>query len=333
MSVRGPFPEGWFAIARSSEVKKRPLRRQFLGTPLVFFRTGGTVAVLHDRCPHRSARLSDGRVVEGTIECPYHGWRFDGGGRCTKIPLADGEVPRRFVPTLPVCERSGLIFVRNGTAGPPEPHVPFWQGPKPLRIVLSTETTTTLTDLVENAFEPIHPFFVHRSILRGLGEKRSTATFKLSGDNHRLDLILSGDVEKDGLLSKLFEGGRTLQKCALLAPGVLEVQYWNGDRLNLVATLYFTPNSVEHHFGYAVIEAPRQYGLSYLKALLFVPMVRALLRQDTRMLRNTHENWIAFGRPPHAASPLDLLRPHIEALLRNERPAVADHPIEFRLEI
>ena len=35
-----------------------------------------------DRCPHRGTRLSLGRVCDGQIECPYHGWRFDGAGRC-----------------------------------------------------------------------------------------------------------------------------------------------------------------------------------------------------------------------------------------------------------
>ncbi len=81
------FPEGWFPVATNRELGRKPIRRVLCGVPLVLYRdqTGAPVA-LHDRCPHRHAPLSDGRVINGEIECPYHGWRFNSTGRCTASP-------------------------------------------------------------------------------------------------------------------------------------------------------------------------------------------------------------------------------------------------------
>ena len=40
-----------------------------------------------DKCPHRLAPLTEGRInEEGLLECPYHGWAFSGGGDCEVIP-------------------------------------------------------------------------------------------------------------------------------------------------------------------------------------------------------------------------------------------------------
>ncbi len=98
-------------MAKSSAVRKRPLAVTIDGVPLVIFRAEGALHCLTDRCPHRSAPLSGGAVVAGAIECPYHGWRFEGSGRCIAMPGHLGEVPRSFVPTHQVCEADGLIFV------------------------------------------------------------------------------------------------------------------------------------------------------------------------------------------------------------------------------
>ena len=66
--------------------------------PLALFRTaeGGALAALADRCPHRFAPLSAGKVCDRrrSIECPYHGLRFDADGRCVHNPHGDGRDPK-----------------------------------------------------------------------------------------------------------------------------------------------------------------------------------------------------------------------------------------------
>src|SRR5690242_16574149 len=81
------LPDRWFVGCRSRALHDRPLSVTLQGIPLAVFRTGdGRPAALEDRCPHRNAPLTAGRVRSGQLECAYHGWRYDGGGACVAVP-------------------------------------------------------------------------------------------------------------------------------------------------------------------------------------------------------------------------------------------------------
>src|SRR3954471_23925492 len=107
----------WYVACQSADLRDRPLARSVLGVPLVLFRgEGGKAAALLDRCPHRNVPLSLGRVVAGgRLECAYHGWQFEGGGRCTHIPgllVEQGREGReRRAPSAAVREQDGFIWV------------------------------------------------------------------------------------------------------------------------------------------------------------------------------------------------------------------------------
>src|SRR5688572_22963373 len=73
------LPRHWFIACRSRDLAARkPLATTLFGTPLVMFRDEhGKAGTLLDRCPHRNVPLSLGDVIkDGTLRCPYHGWRF-----------------------------------------------------------------------------------------------------------------------------------------------------------------------------------------------------------------------------------------------------------------
>ena len=77
------FPIGWYAIAASDEIKRinHPYAFQRFGINLVIWRNEqGLVRVMEDKCPHRSARLSIGQVINDKTICPFHGFRFGGDG-------------------------------------------------------------------------------------------------------------------------------------------------------------------------------------------------------------------------------------------------------------
>lgn len=106
----------WYAIGTSAELTEKPIARTICNIPLVMFRDkDGGIAVLEDICPHRKAPLSSGFVVDGAIECGYHGAQFDGKGRCIHIPSQDVIPPRGMSVThFPALERYGMIFVWIG---------------------------------------------------------------------------------------------------------------------------------------------------------------------------------------------------------------------------
>mmetsp|Transcript_17266 Transcript_17266/g.20757 ORF Transcript_17266/g.20757 Transcript_17266/m.20757 type:complete len:612 (-) Transcript_17266:296-2131(-) len=99
----------------------RPIKFTLLGIELVFWKDGGgRWRAFQDKCPHRLAPLSEGRIEsDGTLLCAYHGWRFDGKGTCTALPQASSpellsKVCRNkasCVVSYPTREDQGLLWV------------------------------------------------------------------------------------------------------------------------------------------------------------------------------------------------------------------------------
>ncbi|MGV8984378.1 Rieske 2Fe-2S domain-containing protein, partial [Clostridium sp.] len=78
----------WYGILDSKEVKnKKPIGVTRLGEKLVFWRSeDGRVNCIFDKCCHRGASLSAGKVVHDKITCPFHGFQYDASGKVTLIP-------------------------------------------------------------------------------------------------------------------------------------------------------------------------------------------------------------------------------------------------------
>lgn len=127
------IPNQWYAVLESHEVKDtRPVSFKRLNEDLVFWRDArGKVVVMTDRCPHRQVKLSLGKVVEGNIECPFHGFQFDGQGACQLIPAngKNGPRPKVFqVRTYPVREEYGFIWAWYGEPRQEYPPIAFFEG-------------------------------------------------------------------------------------------------------------------------------------------------------------------------------------------------------------
>jgi vanillate O-demethylase monooxygenase subunit len=105
----------WYIAAEPHEVTTRPLARTILEQPVVLFRTeSGKVVALFDRCPHRFAPLSIGRVVGERIQCGYHGAQFDVTGACALVPGQDVLPPKATVTSYPIVEKHGYIWIWMG---------------------------------------------------------------------------------------------------------------------------------------------------------------------------------------------------------------------------
>src|SRR6266849_4477154 len=109
----------WYIAAESRALRASPIHRTILGEHIVLFRDEcGNAAALRDRCAHRNMRLSAGKVREGRIECPYHGWTYSRDGACVAVPSLVGEVPNARVDAFPTIERDGFVWIWLGSAGP-----------------------------------------------------------------------------------------------------------------------------------------------------------------------------------------------------------------------
>ncbi|XWK88047.1 MAG: Rieske 2Fe-2S domain-containing protein [Phormidium sp.] len=120
---RFDWQEAWYPVHYLADLdKSQPTPFTLLGRDIVIWwdKNASSWRVFDDKCPHRLARLSEGRVSEdGLLECPYHGWAFAGNGNCDRIPqqVADGKAQtskRACVASLPTIEKQGMLFVYPG---------------------------------------------------------------------------------------------------------------------------------------------------------------------------------------------------------------------------
>jgi phenylpropionate dioxygenase-like ring-hydroxylating dioxygenase large terminal subunit len=78
----------WYVAAWTHEIEPGRIHaRTIIDRPLVLYRTAdGGIVALEDRCPHRFAPLSQGRLEGDALRCMYHGLKFAPDGRCIEIP-------------------------------------------------------------------------------------------------------------------------------------------------------------------------------------------------------------------------------------------------------
>ena len=106
----------WYVAAWDHEVTAdKPFGRMILNEPLVFYRKrDGGVAALEDRCCHRHYPLHKGSVVDDCLECYYHGFTYDGSGKCVRVPGQAAVPEAARVRSYPVAERHRWIWVWMG---------------------------------------------------------------------------------------------------------------------------------------------------------------------------------------------------------------------------
>lgn len=159
----------WHPVAASPSVAERPLGVRLLSRDLVLWRdVEGTVHVFPDRCPHRGTRLSLGRVLHdekgSRLECPYHGWQFDGAGACKAIPALPDFTPPAGHGTcvFEARERHGLVWLRL-QPGDSEPSAFGAEGEPRLRKLLCGpyDVQASAPRVVENFLDLAHFGFVH----------------------------------------------------------------------------------------------------------------------------------------------------------------------------
>lgn len=180
-SVKGwPYLDhatGWYQIGYSKDFKAGDIQAaKWLGLDLALFRTeGGTFVAMDAYCPHMGAHLGKvgtfgGRVCGESIQCPWHGWRWDATGANVEIPYRSGETSRARVEVKATLEVDGILLIWYDSAGRPPsyewPGIPYIgekSGYYPLNITMSGPHRVKPQMLFENAADPHHFPYVHGS--------------------------------------------------------------------------------------------------------------------------------------------------------------------------
>jgi nitrite reductase/ring-hydroxylating ferredoxin subunit len=164
-----PIPFGWFQVAYPDDLEPGELTSlKYWSRDLVLWRDHDGAFHLQDAyCPHLGAHLGVGGKVEGAeLQCPFHGWRFDGEGTCTNIPYSQRTNKRARVRTYPTVERNGFVMAWYH----PHEAEPTWEIPiidevgaegwsdyyKSMYII-----RTIPQEMSENGVDPAHFRYVH----------------------------------------------------------------------------------------------------------------------------------------------------------------------------
>jgi phenylpropionate dioxygenase-like ring-hydroxylating dioxygenase large terminal subunit len=186
----------WYVILESKEVKTKPVGVLRLNEKLVLWRDETGLNCIYDKCCHRGASLSLGRIVDNHLECPFHGFRFDQKGEVKLVP-ANGKaakIPSTFkVNAYNVVDKYGLIWLYNGDFDKANPdEIPFFED---LREGFKYSTFSEVwnvhyTRAIENQLDVVHVPFVHASTI-GKGNRTIVNGPVVKWDNDTMTIYVS----------------------------------------------------------------------------------------------------------------------------------------------
>nr|GMD26312.1 protein TIC 55, chloroplastic [Ipomoea batatas] len=159
------WAEEWYPLYLAKNVPDdAPLGLTVFDKQVVLYRDGsGVLRCFEDRCPHRLAKLSEGQLFDGKLECLYHGWQFDGDGKCVKIPQLpeDAKIPRSAcAKPYEIRDSQGVIWIWMSHKTPPKPEkIPWFENferPGFRDISTTHELPYDHSILLENLMDPAH---------------------------------------------------------------------------------------------------------------------------------------------------------------------------------
>ena len=311
----------WWPVALTRQLKPgRPLGVVACHNPLVLFRdVSGQAVALPDRCPHRHAPLSAGEVHKGEIQCPYHGWRFNAAGQCTRVAGSEDCATSKSLLASWFCrEAGGLVWVNQSTDTAPitgsidglgrEPDCDsFW---------LTARLNAEILDVAENFLDGYHTHFVHKGWIRR-DSKRQQLLARRRPLVDGIEVEYQGESGQNGWLSRLLEPQRGLSWGRFRWPNLAEVEYRDRrQRLSFAASVWLNPLDSGRLEVFARVSTRRGFWPALPKRWLLTALFTPILRQDKDIIERCWHNRQRFEQilPPLDA-PHDLMGPALRQLL------------------
>jgi phenylpropionate dioxygenase-like ring-hydroxylating dioxygenase large terminal subunit len=158
----------WYLVADAREIANEPVGLTRLGRHIVVWRDErGEINVIEDRCPHRGARLSRGRVQGGRITCTYHGLQLNGEGVITATPPTPDcpFVGDKAVRSYPCRELKGGVWVyfsENPDTQPPDMVLPEeFSSDEWSSFLFTQEWNCNYQVVLDNRLDPMHGSYLH----------------------------------------------------------------------------------------------------------------------------------------------------------------------------
>ncbi|MDY6938429.1 MAG: aromatic ring-hydroxylating dioxygenase subunit alpha [Cyanobacteriota bacterium] len=306
-----PLLEDWHAVASLEHFPENAVRAfSLLGRNLVLWRQGDRLMAWDDRCPHRGAKLSGGRVEGETLICPYHGLTYDFSGQCVAVPGHPGLTapPQMCASTYLTRERYGLFWVnlsQDAAATAEIPPFREWDDPSYRKFLCGPYSYRASGLLaIENFLDISHFPFIHDGFL-GDRHRPEIGEYQVTTDEEGIALnnVRVWQPNPDGTGS----GGYVTYHYRVWRPLTTSFVKESGDDRRLA--IFFTVTPIAHEACLGWMWIAMNYGLELPEAELR-QFQDTVVRQDIPIVESL--------QPPRL--PLDL---RLQVHLPGDRASLA----------
>lgn len=323
----------WYIACRSGQLKKKPLARTILDEPLVVFRSSdGKAAALIDRCAHRNMALSRGKVDGCGLRCCYHGWLWDGDGKCIDIPASCHgceTYAKLKVRAYPVIEKQGFVWVWMGAGDAVGEPIDFpnfdesgWH-----HWVMERDFKGAAFHCVENFLDVPHTAHVHRGLFRG-NESKDVEIEVTSGEDWISAQFLNEERMESLIGRLLFPGDdEIIHTDRFQLPYVTRVDYRMSEKRQYIVMSQCTPVSANRTRVYTYM-AYRFEPLGRIVRWVLEPLSHVILNQDVTIIREQTHDIARTGEARFVYWETDAIAKGIRDLLDGK--SLADRPPERR---
>eukprot|EP01121_Diplochlamys_sp_Union-15-3_P022797 TRINITY_DN9813_c0_g1_i1.p1 TRINITY_DN9813_c0_g1~~TRINITY_DN9813_c0_g1_i1.p1 ORF type:complete len:412 (+),score=50.32 TRINITY_DN9813_c0_g1_i1:106-1341(+) len=277
-----PYPNGWYHLLLSKELKVGDVQRvDCFGQSLVLFRgNNGKPHVLDAYCPHLGANLGNGgRVVDNCLQCPFHGWKFNGAGECVEIPYSDKIPSNAKTKSWPALEQNGHIIFYYHVEGKEPDWIPsvykeIEDGSYQFIGLSEHRISAHIQEIPENGADVSHLHFLHPpfifNIFTSLFKHEWTSTWAPGegSKSHTSDIELTQCLKFNG---KVVPFSKVSARIKQIGPGLVPLELCTsfGKMIVIETVTPLAPlEQRARHFMYAEKRVP-----SIIKKLLFYGLV------------------------------------------------------------
>lgn len=308
----------WYIVAESHELGlNQVISRSILGEWLAIFRDhSGKVSALQDKCLHRTAQISRGKVVNGELQCPYHGWKYNGQGTVTHIP----SMGPTFKPgskcskTYQVIEQQKYIYVRLSSQETEV--IPFSMpcyGEKGYTTIrLQNLFKNNVTNCAENFVDIPHTTFVHPKIFRDAKHEKFGA--HIVREEGRVKVTYKNEKKNFGWFSWFLNptGEEIGHTDEFFVPNITSVHYRFGGKNHFIITSQSVPVNENETLVYT--DLTYNYGIWTLPSRPLVKwQAQTIIDQDVEILNNQMKTIKKYGAH-FQNSPADIIHTWIESI-------------------
>jgi len=305
----------WHIACSAKDINKKPKAVTLFSKHIAVFRDeAGQASAIEDRCAHRNMPLHCGKVIKGELECPYHGWRYNGQGGAISIPTtpSNTDCPEIAVESYLCYEQDGYVWVcmSNKPAQKEPPRFEFINDKAWTTFRMQTKFKATVENCLENFLDVPHAAFVHKFWFRATNPKLVHAEVAELPDGAIAEYF-SESREKSLVFGFLSNSKTSLKHTdRYIAPSMSKVDYHFTDNRHYVISSFCSPQTDTSSNVFTVISF--KYGrFSTLIRCLFEPVSRIIIRQDVKTLEKQQANINKFGGEQFSWIKQDLLRPSI----------------------